>query len=46
MTSPRPTYKSYLKLGLRLSDLFLAKSRMWFGCDAYEARVVVTRQKH
>lgn len=39
-------YKSYLKLGLRLSELLLAESRMQFGFDVNEVRVVVTRQQH
>lgn len=46
ITSPHPMYESYPKLGLRSSDLFLAKSRMQFGFDAYKACVVVTGQKH
>lgn len=45
-TSPCPMYESYPKLGLRLSDLFLAESRMQFSFDAYKASVVVTGQKH
>lgn len=39
IASPGPTFETSPKVGLRLSDLFLAKSRRQFGFDAHNARV-------